>query len=339
MISVPVTEVSQVAEARRAAVALAEQNGFDSDATGRVAIVATELATNLVKHGQGGNVISASFDATGGGVGIEIIAVDKGPGIADVGASLADGLSTAGTAGNGLGAIQRQSQSFEIFSQREHGTVVVSRILAKKPTSPSKAMASMPRWGAICVPFPGETVSGDAWSVRADESNQTMMVIDGLGHGPHAATVATEATRLFNRYWRDEPAEIVRALHAGLRATRGGAVAVVRVEPMANRVVCAGVGNISGSILSGDGQTRRMISHNGIIGHNARNIQQISYPLEKPSEATIVLHSDGIGTSWSAASYPGLLRMPPILLAAVLYRDFKRGRDDATVLVTRGSLA
>ncbi|MBS0232017.1 MAG: SpoIIE family protein phosphatase [Proteobacteria bacterium] len=338
MILVPVTEISQVAEGRRAAVVLAEQNGFDAEAAGRVAIVATELATNLVKHAPGGHLILATFDGLDGSAGIEIIAIDKGPGISDLAVALADGLSTAGTAGNGLGAVKRQSESFEIFSQSGHGTAIVSRILAKRPSLRFKD-AAVPLWGAICVPFPGETVSGDAWSVRVDEASQTVMVVDGLGHGPDAARVATDATRLFNKYWKDEPAEIVRSLHAGLRSTRGGAVAVARIEPVRNRIVFAGVGNISGSILASDGDTRRMMSHNGTIGHNARNIQQISYPLEKPSETSVVLHSDGIGTSWAATAYPGLLNRSPILLAAVLYRDFSRGRDDATVLVTKGSLS
>ena len=114
MISLSVTEISQVAEARRACVALAQRHGFDEVAIGRVALVATELATNLVKHGGGGEIIAAPFDDRRGSAGIEVIAADKGPGIANLSISMSDGVSTSGTAGNGLGAIRRQSQAFEV---------------------------------------------------------------------------------------------------------------------------------------------------------------------------------------------------------------------------------
>jgi anti-sigma regulatory factor (Ser/Thr protein kinase) len=338
MISVAVTQADQVAEARRLCVELSARHGFGEEASGRVAIVATELATNLVKHGGGGQIVGGVFDDRPGEAGIELIGIDKGTGIADIGAALSDGVSTAGTAGNGLGAIKRQSNSFEIFSQVGQGTIVVSRLLASPGYAKKGLPISDPRPAAISVPYPGETVCGDGWAARASGSVQTIMVIDGLGHGPDAAKVSTEALRLFDRYWSEEPAEIIRCFHAGLRSTRGGAVAVARIDPQAKCVTYSGVGNISGAICLSTGETRRMMSYNGTIGHNARNVQQLQYSLDRPEETMVVMHSDGIGTSWSAGAYPGLIGRPPILLASVLYRDFCRGRDDATILVARGSL-
>jgi hypothetical protein len=201
---------------------------------------------------------------------------------------------------------------------------------------PSEAF---PPWGATCVAMPGEEVSGDAWAVRIGDGATTLLVVDGLGHGADAARVATEAVRLFDKYWRIGPAETLKSLHAGLRSTRGGAVAIARIEPDARRVIYSGVGNISGAIATADGQIKRMMSHNGILGHNARRIQEIAYPLERPQDAAVIMHSDGVSSSWSAASYPGFLTQRPALLSALLYRDFARGRDDATVLVAKGLAA
>ncbi|MBN9246987.1 MAG: ATP-binding protein [Hyphomicrobium sp.] len=336
MTPVAVTESSQVAEARRVSVDLARRHGFDDEAAGRVAIVATELATNLVKHGGGGIILSSSFDDQNGTQGVELIAIDKGPGMANVRSSLDDGVSTAGTAGNGLGAIRRQSYAFEIFSQRGHGTVIVSRLLAKMAHG-RNSNGQLPAWGAVSVPMPGETVCGDAWAIRSDSTSRTVMVVDGLGHGPDAAKVATEAIRLFDKYWRSGPAETLKSLHAGLRATRGGAVAIARIEPVSKRVVYAGVGNIVGVIAAGNGQIKRMLSYNGTIGHNARHFQEIVYPIEDTASAEIILHSDGLSSSWSFDTYPGLITQHPAMLAAVLYRDFARGRDDATIVVTKGA--
>ena len=77
-----------------------------------------------------------------------------------------------------------------------------------------------------------------------------------------------------------------------------------------------------------------MISHNGTLGHIAKRMQAFDYPIAGPP--VVVLHSDGLGTSWQLEKYPGLTACDPALIAGVLYRDFNRGRDDVTVLAFRG---
>ena len=54
-----------------------------------------------------------------------------------------------------------------------------------------------------------------------------------------------------------------------------------------------------------------------------------------PEDGLLVLHSDGLSTSTGLESYPGLAARDPVLIAGVLYRDFSRGRDDATVVVAK----
>jgi hypothetical protein len=62
-------------------------------------------------------------------------------------------------------------------------------------------------------------------------------------------------------------------------------------------------------------------------------LQQFQYDLLEGD--LLLMHSDGLTSRWKLADYPGLSHRVPALIAAVLYRDFKRGRDDATVLVAR----
>jgi hypothetical protein len=83
-----------------------------------------------------------------------------------------------------------------------------------------------------------------------------------------------------------------------------------------------------------DTRLQRMVTHNGTVGHVARTIRPFSYACE--GRPLLVLASDGLGTAWSFDRYPGLAHRHPALIAAVLYRDFDRGRDDVTVLVARG---
>ena len=69
----------------------------------------------------------------------------------------------------------------------------------------------------------------------------------------------------------------------------------------------------------------------GTAGHNARKIQAFDYPFES---GLVILHSDGLEHEldpWRAI--PILQASHPTLIAAILYRDFGRRRDDATVLV------
>lgn len=355
MILIPVHEQSQVAEARRRAVELAERAGFDESGQGRVAIVATELATNLVKHGRDGRLIAgltdgrphASREADGGSC-VELIAIDKGPGIANLQAALGDGFSTAGSSGNGLGAIRRQSDLFRVWSQPGLGTATLARVGAERgSTRPSQAnhdeaAGQTADWGAVCVAKPGEEACGDDWHVfprpgTTAAHERTVMVVDGLGHGPQAAEASAEAVRIFRKHagTASGPAEIVGALHAGLRATRGAAVSIARFDAERRLLRFCGVGNVAGALLSrGGGEAKRLMSHNGTVGHTVRRIAEIDYPY--PDDGTppvVVLHSDGVSASWSLGSYPGLAAAHPSLLAAVLFRDWGRLRDDATVLV------
>ena len=103
-----VAERSRVAEARRLASIAAAERGFAAGDIGRVAIVATELATNLVKHAGGGDIFITPFDDCEGR-GLELLALDKGPGISDLQRALSDGYSTTGSAGTGLGAVRRNA--------------------------------------------------------------------------------------------------------------------------------------------------------------------------------------------------------------------------------------
>lgn len=334
MISVPVTEASQVGEARRRAGVVSKQLGFGETAAGRVAIAVTELATNLVKYGAAGEILLGTFEDDTG-TGVELIALDKEPGFANVAEALRDGHSTGGSPGTGLGAVQRQSQAFDIVSTPGRGTAVLARIQAA-PRSPQAPFELPSRFGAVVLPLQGETACGDAYAICSRASGWTVIVADGLGHGPNAAQASEEAIRLFRKNENKAPDEIIAAVHAGLRHTRGGAVSVARYDANRAVLVFAGIGNVAGAIVNG-GETKRMVSLAGTAGHMVRRIQAFEYPF--PLDSLLVMCSDGIGTSWSFDRYPGLVGAHPSLIAAVIYRDFARGRDDAAVVVARGELS
>ncbi|WP_181700163.1 anti-sigma regulatory factor [Chthonobacter albigriseus] len=322
----PVHDESRVSEARRKASAFAERLGFDATDAGRVAIAATELATNLVKHARGGDILCGPFaDETGDG--LELIALDKGRGMADIGRCLEDGYSTAGSAGEGLGAVRRQSNAFEVASWPGLGTAVLARFVR------GRQKLARPVFAGIAMPIAGEDVCGDAWSARTDGAVCDLMLADGLGHGAGAAGASNEAVRVFKAAGASTPLEFVDRAHDALKTTRGAAVAAVRLHPSSGSAVFCGLGNIAGVVVSG-GEARRMVSHNGTAGLARHRIQAFSYDL-KPAYC-VVLHSDGVSNNWSLDRYPGLAAAHPALVAAILWRDHARGRDDATVVVATG---
>jgi anti-sigma regulatory factor (Ser/Thr protein kinase) len=327
MIALAVQDQSQVAETRRKATEMAERQEFSDADTGRVALVATELATNILKHGNGGEILVGTF-GEGAESGIELIALDKGKGMSNVAASMMDGHSTAGTAGKGLGAVTRQSHFVDIASWPGSGTAVLARL---KRGQPSESPGDTSRIGAVSIPMHGEEVCGDSWSVAFGSDETTLLVADGLGHGPEAAEAAVEAVRMFHRFVGHRAPVLLEYIHGGLRATRGAAVSIARFQPASGKMTYSGIGNIAG-VIAANGELRRMVSMPGTAGHNARKIQPFEYPF---TAGLVIMHSDGIASSWTLERYPNLAARHPTLIAAVLYRDLTRNRDDATVLVAK----
>ncbi len=259
-----------------------------------------------------------------------MLALDRGPGMPDVARCLHDGYSTAGTSGTGLGAIKRLADFIDVWSAPT-GTALVARLWTGTRRLPRSGSFVV---GAVTVPTAGESVCGDAWAVEQAGGRVYFLVADGLGHGPEAAAAAGTAVRLFRASMGQGPGEILPILHQRMRSTRGVAAAIAVVDLDAGVVQYAGVGNIAGLILA-DGTGRSMVSHNGIVGHEARKFQSFSYPF--PVTATLVMHSDGLRSRWDLNAYPGLIARDPALIAGILYRDFQRGRDDVTVLVARAA--
>ena len=326
-----IAERSRVAEARRLALQLSTAQGFGERDLGRVAIVATELATNLVKHAGGGEIVLSSFDDAEG-KGLELLALDKGAGIVDLNKALADGHSTSGTAGTGLGAIRRSADVFAVSSRAGRGSAVLARL---KPEAQAAAKGGYLIAG-LCAAYPGETVCGDGWAIGQAAATIGVLMADGSGHGPEAHKATQRAIEIFQGQTGRSVEQVAQAIDRALAVTRGAAVAVAEIDPGSGQVNFVGIGNISAALID-QGSVRRMISNNGTAGHIAPRIRAFQYPFR--NETTVILHSDGLTPRWDLNDYPGLIAAHPSLIAGILYRDFRRGRDDASIVVVRSNFA
>ncbi|PYE85599.1 ATP-binding SpoIIE family protein phosphatase [Pseudoroseicyclus aestuarii] len=324
--AVEVTEQSGIAEARRHARALAERADLPELRCDEIAIVASEAATNLLRHGGGGTLLLQVVPGQQG-AWLCLAAIDKGPGIPDLDAVLHDGVSTAGSSGNGLGAMKRLSDRFALRSVPGEGTVVLCEF-GRGP----RRIAGV-EVAAFKMNYPGETACGDAWSLRNRDGLLELLAVDGLGHGPKAEIAAQEAVEAFARSGRGDPGSILSALSEGLIGTRGSVAGLAQVEAAEGLVRYAGIGNISALVAGPGGDLHRLVGRDGRIGGRSRGPASDSRRL-LPGE-TVILHSDGLSTLHESEGLRALLREPPGLVAASLMRDHNRGRDDACILVAR----
>ncbi|MFI5803926.1 SpoIIE family protein phosphatase [Streptomyces sp. NPDC051561] len=310
------------------AAATARRIALDSALPGslpdRAAVLASELASNIAKHAQEGSVFVQPLPLR---AGLEILAADRGPGIPDLGAALTDGFTTTGTLGSGLGAVRRIASEFTLRTRPGLGTLICARI-----TAPGARPAPGPDLAALCLPVESEERCGDGWAVSDTETGQrTVLVVDGLGHGPPAAEATEAALRAFHRDPSLPLPTLMTALHRALRHTRGAAVGLLRLRPGGDAEHCS-IGNVRTQVVGFDGVRSRLTGVPGVVGWNMPlpRVQRVAVP----PGSTLVLHSDGIDNRWTHDAAPFLLRLPPPLLVASLAHDFRRSRDDATVLAT-----
>jgi anti-sigma regulatory factor (Ser/Thr protein kinase) len=300
---------------------------------GEAELVATELAANIIRHApSGGHVLHRRIDD-----GVELVAVDRGPGMRRLGgwrswASPADGGAAPGSFGRaglgmGLAAVERRASTFDVYSVRGEGTVVLAR-LGVRPLR-----AGPFTWGAVNVPLEGEIDSGDAWAVAVDRS-LAAVVVDGLGHGPGAEAASRAAIAAFGQRRMTDPGDFVRRAHGAMLGTRGGVAGVCSIDPAEDQLAFAGVGNIAGRVLR-DGASQGLLSREGTLGTQAPAPHVHLTRCPWGPGATLVLASDGLRGHWDPRAYPGLLEHDPGTVAAALHRDHGRTTDDVTVLVVR----
>jgi len=302
---------------------MAQAMGFNEGRRSDIGIVATEAATNVLLHATKGELLICPF-VESERCWLDLLALDAGPGIQDVGRAMQDGVSSIGTAGQGLGAIGRLSDESSLYTNPGKGTVYWCRFTGANPAAAS-SMA------LINIPLRGETTCGDSYFIQVGNARSIYMIVDGLGHGKDAAQAANEAVAVVTRFGAESATEVILRTHDALKKTRGAAMSIAIVDHERAIVKYAGVGNVSASLVNGQ-LSRSLVSQNGTLGAVVpRALQEYTYPLD--TGAALVMFSDGLTSKTSPMGYPGLQGRHPALIAAVLYRDFSRQRDDATIMI------
>ncbi|WP_299754534.1 ATP-binding protein [uncultured Pontibacter sp.] len=334
-----IPDKSYASIAKREIARVAAAAGMSVSDVGKLNIVVAEMVSNLVKHTvQGGELLLRVLGGTPA-EGIEVISLDNGPGMTDPIRMQEDGISTFGTAGEGLGAIKRQSDVFDLYSQQGVGTVILSRILKPVKTTSATQPARHHEIGYVMVPKPKETVCGDGLAIIEKETEVYILALDGLGHGPSAHEASELAAQVFTSSPPLLPTDALRLIHHNIKRTRGAVGFVANISGTSNRMSYCGIGNIAGKLYApdatfGSSPYKNVFSYNGILGHNIPNTLS-EQELDWGRHRMLILHSDGIKSRWDLTKYQALNRHLPTTVAALLYKDNSRQTDDSLVVVCK----
>ncbi|XKK41001.1 SpoIIE family protein phosphatase [Nocardiopsis sp. ARC36] len=328
-----VGDATRVPDAARAATEAARSVGLDGPRTAAAALTASELATNMHRYAGGGRfVVEVAQEPWGGVRAVQMLAVDHGPGIADVPRAMKDGFSSGKSLGTGLGACARAADFFEVDSRPGRGTVAVARFA---PPGDRALFEGRAVTGGVHVPLGGYRNSGDALAFRSGSGRHTVMLADGLGHGDAAAEASALAARFVLANGGEEPAALLRGLHEVLRRTRGAAVALADIDESGRRITFCGVGNV-GARLYGGGRWDALLSRPGIVGAFA---MRTPAPVERdwtPGDM-LVLYSDGLPSRWVPDGIERLRGRDAAVVAGTVFRDASSAarplRDDTSVAV------
>lgn len=307
--------------------------GFDTTEIASLAIVAVELAGNLVRHHALNGSISVSTVMSEGRTGIQIISTENGPGIDNISLALADRRSSVEAGGTELGAVRRQMDEFEVHSSvpgraaDDHGGIVIT---ARK--WPANARAPRFEFYACSRPLVSQNANGDAWFVHEDHLGLFLAVVDGLGPGEVAASAAARAISHLRGNPTRSPGRLVDELHAAMRGCRGAAIALIRIRMPERRLLHAGIGNVQARLCPPQGAA--FVTRPGNLGVGpapGRRVKEQDWP----PDATLVVASDGLSTRWDLGDQADLMTGDVEAIANHLMHNFGRWTDDATVVVAR----
>jgi anti-sigma regulatory factor (Ser/Thr protein kinase) len=306
--------------------------GFPEAHCDEIGLVISELASNLIRHATGGTIKLDQIHA-GERTGIEIQSVDSGPGIQDVEGAIADGYSTAGGLGLGLGTVNRLMDELEIHPGSGLGLHLVCRrwIRFQSPISTLGGVL----FGAATRSCRGLPENGDAFVFKQSEQYALTGVIDGLGHGQFAHRAAQTARQYIEQHF-DQPLEsLFRGVGRACRATRGVVMALAAFNLARQTVTVASVGNIEVRMVGAIGQKFNLVVRRGIIGLNAPSPVPTEHPLS--SSSLLIMHSDGIRSHWDWAEFSDLTHETPTMIAQRLFSRLEKLDDDATIIVARSA--
>ena len=176
-----------------------------------------------------------------------------------------------------------------------------------------------------------EAECGDMIIIHELANYSLIVVIDVLGHGSVARSVAIKARTYIESHVTEELIDLMNGLHVYLKGSRGAVAAFCRIDYMNQSLDYVGIGNISVRIF-GRNQIR-MVPKDGVIGYMITQAYLKQTPFT--SDDVLVMYTDGLKEHFQISESGGLLNKPSQDIADTLYEWFGKSSDDASCIVVK----
>lgn len=327
--SSPTRNESAIILLRSKLASLAHRIGIPDLKRENMVLVASELVHNNIKHTGGRGLIQVWQQP---GPILDILALDYGPGIANLAKAEEDGYSTSNTFGKGFGAIRRLSDESYIYTQPEHfghtkkwsGTVFLARFIlgTHKDFVPMKT-------GLFSRALSDKRHNGDRIYWQKNGNHLRWLHLDGLGHGEEAQAATANLAMHFSQ--SDKLETILKKVDRQLVNTRGAVGIICEIDLAQRKLQLLGIGDMHAHIY--DQEQMQLISFvPGILGKEHRSASPFQSALGKRS--LVVTASDGTRRNWDTENFIGLFTHHPQLIAYTLGNIMGRISDDQSIFVS-----
>lgn len=312
-------------------LSVAQRIGFSEIQRENMALVASEMVSNQIKHAQLKGQIQIWQQP---GPTLDILALDYGQGIPNLLDAQRDGFSTANTLGKGLGSIQRLADEAAIYTQattgahsKWTGTAVLARFrLAREARKNALEPVAV---GLFSRALADDRYTGDRIYLQRDGEKLRWLHLDGLGHGENAQSTTSG---LAGHLSDNDPATVLASVDRHLRGTRGAVAMIGEIGFAPSQLQLLGVGDMHAVIYHRDALHKVSFAP-GILGLEHQSPTQFRADFEH--RGVVITASDGIRRSWDENTFPGLFNQPPQLIAYVLGNIMGRISDDQSLCVVR----
>ncbi|MBC8321375.1 MAG: SpoIIE family protein phosphatase [Bacteroidetes bacterium] len=333
----PIAGFDQINESQQFIVDIAKNIGFNHVAQSEISIIVSELANNLVKFPGEGKIVVNAFNYNHKKV-LDIVSIDYGPGIENTEVTMRDGFTTSASMGTGLGAVKRLSDEFDLFSVPANlyskRVKPITVIFARKWLTKEKSSIKNNDFkiGCITRPMPGFEENGDGIFFTQSDGEICASVIDGIGHGYEANIASQAAIDYLEKNNSEEIEPLLNDLHLALIQTQGAVIAIARLSKRQNKLIYGGIGNISARVFNSPIPVHPL-TMNGSLGGRINHIR--AYEHQWVPGSVLLMTSDGISNRWDISDFKDLHTKHPAIIAHIVFDQFSRQNDDATVLVIK----
>jgi anti-sigma regulatory factor (Ser/Thr protein kinase) len=319
-----------------------------------IATIVSELGSNVLKYARAGT-LELRRVRHAGAAGVEIVASDAGPGIADVELALRDHYSSGRTLGLGLPGVRRMADAIEITPTAGGGTTVRVRKRLSGQSAPwarsaaahgaGRSAAAGARWRAAASvrARSGQSVAGDHALVIDRGDVALLAIVDATGHGSVAHAVAHTVVQRLEVVFAAaaEPDDVVahlRELHDATVGTVGAAVGLAVLDSRSDGLRYLAVGNVRAAVVGRHRFTG--VSRDGVLGR--RWPTPFVQDTRLHPDDLVLLWTDGLPSTLSAdlaAAHDDhgrpLVTRDVAVIADRLVAGFGKDHDDAACLVAR----